>query len=139
MRRSLTLSTVLVVEDVAETRLMLRQLLSRLGVTVIEAVDGAEGVDIARRQRPDLVLMDLSLPRMDGWQAIGELKASADTASIPIVVVTAHSSAQDIERARSMGCEGFVNKPLDVAGFARLVADLLLGEFVSPDARWACP
>jgi CheY-like chemotaxis protein len=136
MPQSLTQSKILVVEDVAESRQMLRQLLSRLGVTILEAHDGREGVERATADRPDLILMDLSLPVMDGWQAIEALKGAPATAGLRIVVVTAQESAADLARARRLGCEGWVTKPIDTAELSQLVVNLLRGEYVASDRRW---
>jgi two-component system, cell cycle response regulator DivK len=127
MSRSLMQCKVLVVEDVEENRLVVRQILGRLGVTLLEAVDGREGVALARREMPDLVLMDLSLPILDGWEATRQLKADPTTAHIPVIAVTAHAMAGDEQRARDAGCDGYVAKPLDVVTFGRYVERVLMG------------
>jgi two-component system cell cycle response regulator DivK len=118
---------VLVVEDVEENRRVVRQILGRLGVTLLEAQDGREGVAMAKRELPDLILMDLSLPILDGWEATRQLKADAATAKIPIVAVTAHAMAGDEQRARASGCDGYVAKPLDVTSFGAYVERILMG------------
>jgi CheY-like chemotaxis protein len=132
----LTQCNVLIVEDVAESRQMLRVLLLRLGVTVLEAADGLEGVNQALREPPDLILMDLSLPVMDGWQAIAALKDEPATARVPIVIVTAHSSSEDRHRAKLLGCEGWLTKPVDTARVTQIVAGMLRDDYVSQELLW---
>lgn len=127
MPKSLMQCKVLLVEDVDENRRVVRQILGRLGVTLLEAQDGREGIDTARRERPDLILMDLSLPIIDGWEATRQLKADPATARIPIVAVTAHAMAGDEQRARASGCDGYVAKPLDVTTFGAYVERILMG------------
>lgn len=104
--------TLLVVEDAALNRELLVQLLED-DYHLLIAGDGLEAIDAARREAPDLILMDLSLPRLDGWEATRRLKADAATAAIPIVVLSAHAMRGDEERARDAGCDDFVAKPID--------------------------
>jgi two-component system cell cycle response regulator DivK len=125
MTTSLMQCKVLVVEDIDENRSLMRQLLGRLGVTVLEAVDGRQGLEMARREQPDLILMDLSLPVIDGWEATRLLKANPATRDIPVVAVTAHALKGDEVRARAVGCDGYVSKPLDVVAFGQYVSELL--------------
>ena len=80
---------------------------------VIEAVNGKEGVEIAERERPELILMDLSLPIMDGWEATRRLKANVDLRSIPVIALTAHAMKGDEEKALAAGCDGYLAKPID--------------------------
>jgi len=103
---------VLVVEDVDFNRELVVQLLEDK-YHVIEAVNGQEGVELAERERPDLILMDLSLPVMDGWEATRRLKANDDLRSIPIIALTAHAMAGDKEKALAAGCDDYLVKPLD--------------------------
>jgi CheY-like chemotaxis protein len=126
MKNSLFACKVLVVEDVHEARLLVRQILGRLGVTVIEAEDGLEGIRLARQELPDLILMDLSLPLVDGWEATRALKADRLTAHIPIVIVSAHSMYDDPQRVKDLGCVGYVMKPLEPSVFAQYVKEVLL-------------
>lgn len=119
--------TVLLVEDLEENRRVVRQLMQRLGIRLLEAGDGAEGLAIARSEKPELILMDLSLPILDGWEATRQLKADPRTAHIPVVALTAHAMAGDEQRAREAGCDGYVAKPLDLARFSRYVQDVLGG------------
>lgn len=123
--KSLLHCKVLHVEDVEENRRVVRQILTRLGVTLLEAVDGEQGVAMARRELPDLILMDLSLPLLDGWQATARLKSDPSTRHIPIIAVTAHAMIGDEQRARAAGCDGYVSKPLDVVAFGDLVTSWL--------------
>lgn len=125
MKDSLIENKVLVVEDVFESRLLLRQILGRLGVTMLEASDGLEGVALARQELPDLILMDLSLPIVDGWEATRRLKADPLTARIPIVIVTAHSMWDEAQRVKEVGCAGYVMKPLDPVNFGADLTEFL--------------
>ena len=103
---------VLVVEDVDFNRDLVVQLLEDK-YHVIEAVNGQEGVELADRERPDLILMDLSLPVMDGWEATRRLKANKDLSSIPVIALTAHAMVGDEEKALAAGCDDYLVKPLD--------------------------
>ena len=103
---------VLVVEDVDFNRDLVVQLLEDK-YHVIEAVNGQEGVELAERERPELILMDLSLPVMDGWEATRRLKANGDLRSIPVIALTAHAMAGDKEKALAAGCDDYLVKPLD--------------------------
>jgi two-component system, cell cycle response regulator DivK len=103
---------ILVVEDVDFNRDLLVQLLEG-DYEVIEAVNGQEGVELAERERPDLILMDLSLPVMDGWEATRQLKANDNLRSIPVIALTAHAMKGDEEKALAAGCDDYLVKPLD--------------------------
>lgn len=103
---------VLVVEDVELNRDLLVQLLE-VDFDILTAVDGAQGVEMARKERPDLILMDLSLPVMDGWEATSILKADPDLQSIPVIAVTAHAMPGDERRARDAGADDYITKPID--------------------------
>lgn len=113
--------TILLVEDNELNRDMLSRRLTRNGFRVIMAEDGQAGVDLATRERPDLILMDLSLPVMDGWEATRMLKNSADTSAIPVIALTAHAMAGDEEQAYLSGCDDFDTKPVD---FNRLLGKI---------------
>jgi two-component system cell cycle response regulator DivK len=117
---------ILLVEDNEMNRDMLSRRLERRGYEVIVAVDGEEGVARAKADAPDLVLMDLSLPGIDGWEATRQLKAADETRSIPVLALTAHAMAGDREKALEVGCDDFDTKPVDLP---RLVGkiDALLG------------
>lgn len=103
---------VLVVEDVEMNRDLLEQLLED-DYDVVTAEDGAAGVEAARRERPDIVLMDLSLPVMNGWDATRAIKADTDLQEIPVIAVTAHAMQGDEESARAAGCDDYLTKPID--------------------------
>ena len=103
---------VLVVEDVDFNRDLVVQLLEDK-YHVIEAVNGQEGLELAERERPQLILMDLSLPVMDGWEATRRLKANDDLRSIPVIALTAHAMKGDEEKALAAGCDDYLVKPLD--------------------------
>lgn len=105
--------TILLVEDHEDNRIVYRTILEHVGYTVLLAGDGVEGVRLAREQKPDLILMDVSIPLMDGWTATSVLKADPETASIPIVALTAHALAGDRERALEVGCDGYLAKPVE--------------------------
>jgi CheY-like chemotaxis protein len=111
-RRIASMRKVLVVEDVDFNRELIVQLLEDK-YQVIEAVNGQQGVELAERERPELILMDLSLPIMDGWEATRRLKASADLRSIPVIALTAHAMKGDKEKALAAGCDDYLAKPLD--------------------------
>ena len=108
---------------------MLCRRLERKGYTVLIAVDGAEGVRLAQAEKPDLILMDMSLPVLDGWEATRRLKTDPQTQSITIVALTAHAMAGDREKAIAAGCDDYDTKPVE---FPRLVAKIntLLGPSV---------
>jgi len=102
---------ILVVEDHEDNRQILRDLLGATGYEIIEAEDGAEGVAKAKAERPDLILMDIQLPVMDGYEATRQIKADPALAAIPIVVVTSYALSGDDEKARAAGCDAYVTKP----------------------------
>jgi two-component system, cell cycle response regulator DivK len=105
---------ILLVEDNELNRDMLGRRLSRRGFSVSCAVDGAEGVRLAERDLPDIILMDISLPIMDGWEATSRIKASPKTAAIPVVALTAHALREDEDRAFASGFSDFIRKPIDL-------------------------
>ena len=118
---------VLLVEDLEENCRVIRLLARRMGITLIEAVDGQEGIELAQREKPDVILMDLSLPILDGWTATTRLKADPATAHIPVIALTAHAMAIDEQRARQAGCDGYVAKPIDLASFQAYLRHVLAG------------
>lgn len=109
---------ILLVEDNEMNRDMLSRRLQRKGYEVLLALDGEAGAAMALLQRPDLVLMDMSLPVLDGWEATARLKAIPETAAIPVIALTSHAMAGDRERALSAGCDDYDTKPVD---FERLL------------------
>jgi CheY-like chemotaxis protein len=105
---------VLLVEDNPENRDMLSRRLLRRGFDLCFAGDGAEAVALTREQKPDLVLMDLSLPVIDGWEATRRIKADPETRAIPVIALTAHAMAGDREKALAAGCNDYDTKPVDL-------------------------
>src|SRR5262245_25234225 len=108
------MARILLVEDNEMNRDMLSRRLQRRGYEVVLAVDGAEGVSAARAHKPDLVLMDMSLPVLDGWEATRQLKADDATQAIPVIALTAHAMAGDEEKAREAGCDDYDTKPIEL-------------------------
>lgn len=106
-------NTILIVEDNEDNRAIYRTILTYGGFTVIEAVDGEEAIERARRDQPSLILMDISIPKIDGWQATRTLKLDASTMRIPIIALTAHALPSDRERADQAGCDGYLAKPVE--------------------------
>jgi two-component system, cell cycle response regulator DivK len=102
---------ILVVEDTEDNRQIMRDLLSNAGYELVEAVTGEDGVAAAARERPDLILMDIQLPVMDGYEATRRIKADPATRGIPIIAVTSYALSGDEEKARAAGCDGYVAKP----------------------------
>ena len=119
------MAKILLVEDNEMNRDMLSRRLSRNGFDIIIAVNGQEGVDLALSQGPDLILMDMSLPVLDGWEATRRLKANAATAKIPVIALTAHAMIQDKERAMAAGCDEFDTKPVELPRLLEKINSLL--------------
>ncbi|MBS0662289.1 MAG: response regulator [Verrucomicrobia bacterium] len=109
------MAKILLVEDNEMNRDMLARRLQKRGYELIVAVDGILAVEMTQKEKPDLVLMDMSLPGMDGWEASRRLKADPATAAIPIIALTAHAMAEDREKALAAGCNEFETKPVDLA------------------------
>jgi two-component system, cell cycle response regulator DivK len=116
---------VLLVEDNEMNRDMLSRRLQRNGYEVAIAVDGAEGVEMARSDPPDLILMDMSLPVLDGWEATRRLKADEATRRIPVIALTAHAMAGDRERAMEVGCDDYDTKPIELPRLLGKIVALL--------------
>jgi CheY-like chemotaxis protein len=112
---------LLLVEDNEESRDALSRYLRRKGYEVLTAVDGRQGLEAARAGPPDLVLMDMSLPVLDGWEATRQLKADPQTRHIPVIALTAHAMAGDREKALAAGCDEYDTKPVE---FARLLGKI---------------
>jgi len=112
---------VLVVEDVDFNRDLVVQLLEDQ-YQVIEAADGEEGLELAEQEKPDLILMDLSLPVMDGWEATRRLRANEELHSIPVIALTAHAMVGDEDKALASGCNDYLSKPLDADELLEKVA-----------------
>ncbi|RIK29210.1 MAG: hypothetical protein DCC56_13985 [Anaerolineae bacterium] len=116
---------ILVVEDNIDNYELMRVILEHGGYDVFLAVNGRDGVDAARLQKPDLILMDLGLPEMDGWDAAERIKANAATKDIPLYAITAHTLPRDRFRALQAGCDGYFTKPLNVQGLLEEVGNAL--------------
>ncbi|MEQ1885954.1 MAG: response regulator [Bryobacteraceae bacterium] len=106
---------ILIVEDNEMNRDMLSRRLERKGYIVAMAVDGAEGVAMAAREKPDVILMDMSLPVMDGWEATRRVKSSGETKNIPVIALTAHAMEGDRHKTIEAGCDDYDTKPIDLA------------------------
>lgn len=119
------MTTILLAEDNEMNRNMLTRRLGRRGYEVLEAVDGREAVDRTHEDDPQIVLMDLSMPVLDGWDAAGLLKSNEETREIPIVALTAHAIKGDREKALEAGCDAFVSKPVDLDELVETIEDLL--------------
>ncbi len=112
---------LLLVEDNEDSRDGLSRHLRRKGFEILLAVDGRQGVEMARAEAPDLILMDMSLPVLDGWEATRQLKAGPETRGIPVIAFTAHAMTGDRERALEAGCDDYDTKPIE---FARLLVKI---------------
>jgi len=119
------LAKILLVEDNEMNRDMLSRRLVRKGFNVVLAVDGQQGVDMALAETPDLVLMDMSLPVMDGWAATTVIKNNSATAEIPVIALTAHAMSGDREKALAAGCDDYDTKPVELARLLEKINALL--------------
>jgi CheY-like chemotaxis protein len=119
------LTRLLIVEDNEMNRDMLCRRLARRGYEVLVACDGIQGIEVARSQQPDLILMDLSLPEMDGWTATRILKSETSTRHIPVVALTAHAMETDREKALAAGCDAFDTKPVEIGRLIEIMNRLL--------------
>jgi len=117
---------ILLVEDNEDNREMLSRRLARKGYEVVEAVDGGEGVAQAALSKPDLILMDMSLPVLDGWEATRQIKSNPATRSIPIIALTAHAMAGDRDMAVDAGCDDYDTKPIDLPRLLAKIESLLV-------------
>jgi two-component system cell cycle response regulator DivK len=125
------MAKILLVEDNEMNRDMLSRRLARKGYEVVIAVDGQQGIDMARSETPDLILMDMSLPVLDGWAATRELKAAAETKAIPVIALTAHAMVGDREKAVEAGCDDFDTKPIEFPRLVEKIEALLASKPVS--------
>jgi CheY-like chemotaxis protein len=119
------MTKILLVEDNEMNRDMLSRRLIRRGYDVIEAVDGVKGIEAVQNCRPDVILMDVSLPEMDGWEATYLLKASTETQNIPIIILTAHATLEDREKSEIAGCDDFEIKPIVFSRLIRKIESLV--------------
>jgi two-component system cell cycle response regulator DivK len=113
----MTAHRVLVVEDEEDNMNLFVQILHYHGCETLQARDGREAITVAQQELPDLILMDLSLPALDGWEATRAIKDIPDLAGIPVVALTAHAMVGDREKALDAGCDGYISKPIEVTAF----------------------
>jgi len=119
------MARILLVEDNEMNRDMLSRRLKKRGYEITMAFDGKQGVDMAGAELPDLILLDMSLPVMDGWEAAKHLKANPATKAIPVIALTAHAMAGDMEKALEAGCDDYDTKPVDLARLLEKIEKLL--------------
>ncbi|HPA17430.1 MAG TPA: response regulator [Verrucomicrobiae bacterium] len=119
------MARILLVEDNELNRDMLSRRLEKRGYQVVIAVDGKQGLDMARTEKPDLILMDMSLPEIDGWEATRQLKAAEATRAIPIIGLTAHAMAGDREKCLEAGCDDYDIKPIELPRLLEKIQALL--------------
>ena len=122
------MTKILLVEDNEMNRDMLSRRLARKGYEVTIAIDGQQGIDMARSETPDLILMDMSLPVVDGWEATRQLKSAPETQSIPVIALTAHAMAGDREKAVEAGCNDYDIKPIELPRLLGKIEALLGGK-----------
>ena len=116
---------ILIVEDEPTNRKLVGDLLKRIGYITIEATDGKQGVELARAKKPDLILMDIQMPVMNGLEATRILKADATTKNIPVLALTSYAMEGDKERILEAGCDGYLTKPIDIQEFVKEVTNLI--------------
>ena len=119
------MTKILLVEDNEMNRDMLSRRLARKGYEVSIAVDGKQGVEMAQRDAPDLILMDMSLPVLDGWEATRQLKGADATRGIPVIALTAHAMSGDREKALEAGCDDYDTKPIELARLLEKIESML--------------
>jgi CheY-like chemotaxis protein len=120
-------ATILVVEDHPGSRMLLVDLLTIQGYQVYEASNGEEGLEAARQHKPDLILTDMGMPRMSGWQMVPLIKEDPALKHIPVVAITAFAMTGDREKALSIGCDGYISKPIETRQIGKQVAQFLAG------------
>ena len=120
------MTKILLVEDNQMNRDMLSRRLARKGYEVVVAIDGQQGVEMARSETPDLILMDMGLPVLDGWEATRQLKTAPETQAIPIIALTAHAMAGDREKAVEAGCNDYDTKPIELPRLLEKIEALLV-------------
>jgi cyclic di-GMP phosphodiesterase len=128
---------ILYIEDNVENKLLVRRLMQSAGYEVLEADDGLEGIEMATRHKPDLIIMDINLPGMDGYEATTKIKGNEGLSSIPIVALTAYAMRGDREKSLAAGCDGYLQKPIDPDSFVETIEEFLFGkrETINPDQQ----
>lgn len=129
------MAKVLLVEDNEMNRDMLSRRLIKRGYTVVMAIDGQQGIDMAVSEKPDIILLDMSLPVVDGWEAAKQIKANPVSASAPLIALTAHAMAADRERAMSAGCDDFDTKPVELPRLLGKMETLLKAKGIAPPEK----
>jgi two-component system, cell cycle response regulator DivK len=124
----MTNGCVLVIEDNRDNMLLMIDVLEALNYQVVQARDGQSGVELAVTAKPDLILMDLTLPIMDGWTAVGKIKTNPASNAIPVVALSGHARAEDRERALAAGCDDYLSKPIDLSSLMVILTKLLTQE-----------
>jgi CheY-like chemotaxis protein len=122
---------ILLVEDNEMNRDMLSRRLLRKGYSVVIAHDGEQGLMLARSETPDLILMDISLPKMDGWEVTRQLKSDPETRAIPVIALTAHALSTDRQKAFEIGCDDYDTKPVEFGRLSEKIEHLLVEKSVS--------
>jgi CheY-like chemotaxis protein len=125
---ALLMTKILLVEDNEDNRDMLARRLQRRGYEVVMAPDGRQGVEMARAESPDIILMDMNLPVLDGWDATRTLKDAPDTKSIPVIALTAHAMRGDQQKALDAGCDDYDTKPIEFTRLLTKIEGLLKGQ-----------
>lgn len=118
------MNTILYVEDNEDNIYMLKMRLEKKGFTVLVAKNGMDGIKATKEQKPDLVLMDVGLPDIDGYQATAQLKADPETKNIPLIILTAHALVTDQEKAKAVGADAFETKPINIAKLMETINEL---------------
>ena len=126
---------VLLVEDNEMNRDMLSRRLIKRGYTVVMAIDGQQGIDMALSEKPDIILLDMSLPVVDGWEAAKQIKANDASKAVPLIALTAHAMAADRERAMSAGCDDFDTKPVELPRLLAKMETLLKAKGIAPPEK----
>src|SRR5207244_8246396 len=119
---------VLYIEDNRENRMLVRAVLEAAGYTIVEAEDGLAGIEAAIREEPALILLDVNLPGVDGYEVVSIIKSFPNFATTPVIAVTAYAMEGDRQRTLVAGCDGYIQKPIDVDAFPRQVAEFLRGK-----------
>ena len=129
------MAKVLLIEDNEMNRDMLSRRLTKRGYTVVMAIDGQQGIDMAVAEKPDLILLDMSLPVVDGWDAAKQIKANPVSSGVPLIALTAHAMASDRERAISAGCDDFDTKPVELPRLLGKMETLLKAKGIAPPEK----
>ena len=129
------MAKVLLIEDNEMNRDMLSRRLIKRGYEVVMAIDGQQGIDMAVSEKPDLILLDMSLPVVDGWEAAKQIKANPLSAKAPLIALTAHAMAADRERAMSAGCDDFDTKPVELPRLLGKMETLLKARGIAPPEK----